>query len=29
VLGGQPVCPASGPCDDEYGAALMRFETQR
>jgi serine/threonine protein kinase len=29
VLGGQPVCPASGPCDDEYGAALMRFDTQR
>ncbi|KPF44863.1 hypothetical protein D621_18270 [beta proteobacterium AAP51] len=29
VLGGVPVCPASGPCDDEYGAALMRFETQR
>ena len=29
VLGGQPVCPASGPCDDEYGAALMLFNTQR
>ena len=29
VLGGVPVCPASGPCDDEYGAALMRFDTQR
>jgi len=29
VLGGQPVCPASGPCEDEYGAALMRFETVR
>ena len=29
VLSGQPVCPASGPCDDEYGAALMLFDTQR
>ena len=29
VLGGQPVCPASGPCDDEYGAALMLFDIQR
>ncbi len=29
VLGGLPVCPATGPCDDEYGAALMRFDIQR
>ncbi len=29
ILAGQPVCPASGPCDDEYGAALMRFDTVR
>ena len=27
VLAGKPLCPGSGPCDDEYGAALLRFQT--
>jgi serine/threonine protein kinase len=30
VLAGEAVCPAgSAPCLDEYGAAVMKFETQR
>ncbi len=27
-LAGQPQCPAVGECADEYGAALMKFETR-
>jgi hypothetical protein len=29
ILAGKPVCPATGPCDDEFGAAVMRFESVR
>jgi hypothetical protein len=25
VLAGKPLCPATGPCQDEYGAALLHF----
>jgi L-alanine-DL-glutamate epimerase-like enolase superfamily enzyme len=26
-LAGKPLCSGSGPCEDEYGAALLRFQT--
>jgi hypothetical protein len=29
ALAGRPVCPGQAPCDDEYGAALLRFDTVR
>ena len=29
ILAGKPQCPAKTPCDDAYGAALLRFDTQR
>ena len=25
-IAGRVICPASGPCDDEFGAALVRVE---
>jgi serine/threonine protein kinase len=27
VLAGRPLCPGTAPCADEYGAALLRFNT--
>lgn len=29
ALAGKAVCPGSAPCDDEYGAAVLRFDTVR
>jgi hypothetical protein len=29
ALAGAPRCPAGAPCEDEYGAALLRFDTVR
>ncbi|ODV04275.1 MAG: hypothetical protein ABT20_14145 [Rubrivivax sp. SCN 70-15] len=28
-LAGRAVCPSAGPCDDEFGAALVKVETVR
>ena len=27
MLAGKPVCPTAAPCADEYGVAIMKFET--
>jgi hypothetical protein len=27
IVAGKPLCPGSAPCQDEYGAALLRFQT--
>jgi hypothetical protein len=28
-LAGKPICPSSGPCDDEFGAAVIKVESVR
>jgi serine/threonine protein kinase len=29
ILAGRALCPGTGPCDDEYGATVLHFETVR
>jgi hypothetical protein len=28
ILAGKPLCAAGGPCDDEYGAALLHYNVK-